>query len=128
VGSSTGVGAAQAWEELQTWEQRRRGSSAGCPGLVSPAPHAHAAGPAPPSPIYTVISSYRFFFGFFERREEEESSCEQKTVGKKEKREQRRERTKEKTERTRRRLRVGEREEITLSLSYLVEPGLAKTL
>jgi hypothetical protein len=95
---------------------------------VSPAPHAHAAGPAPPSPIYTVISSYRFFFGFFERREEEESSCEQKTVRKKEKREQRRERTKEKTERTRRRLRVGEREEITLSLSYLVEPGLAKTL
>ena len=43
-------------------------------------------------------------------------------------REQRRERKKEKTERTRRRLRIWEREEITLSLSYLVEPGLAKTL
>jgi hypothetical protein len=28
-------------------EQRRHGSSAGCPGLVSPAPHAHAAAPLP---------------------------------------------------------------------------------
>jgi hypothetical protein len=42
-----------------------------------------------PSPIYTVISSYLFFFW---KEEEEESSCEQKTVGKKEKREQRIER------------------------------------
>jgi hypothetical protein len=32
-------------ETLRSGEQRRRGSSAGCPGLVSPAPHAHAAAP-----------------------------------------------------------------------------------
>ena len=32
-------------ETLRSGEQRRRGSSAGCPGLVSPAPHAHVAAP-----------------------------------------------------------------------------------
>jgi hypothetical protein len=44
--------------------------------------------------IYTVISSYRGLGFFLEREEEEESICEQKTVGKKEKREQRIERKK----------------------------------
>jgi len=34
-------------ETLRSGEQRRHGSSAGCPGLVSPAPHAHAAAPLP---------------------------------------------------------------------------------
>ena len=34
-------------ETLRSGEQRRQGSSAGCPGLVSPAPHAHAAAPLP---------------------------------------------------------------------------------
>ena len=32
---------------LRSGEQRRHGSSAGCPGLVSPAPHAHVAAPLP---------------------------------------------------------------------------------
>ena len=34
-------------ETLRSGEQRKRGSSAGCPGLVSPAPHAHVAAPLP---------------------------------------------------------------------------------
>ena len=34
-------------ETLRSGEQRRQGSSAGCPGLVSQAPHAHAAAPLP---------------------------------------------------------------------------------
>jgi len=56
--AAAGVGAAQAWEQLQAWEQRR------LPWLGVPCSPCACCCPAPPSPIYILLlaATRGFFF------------------------------------------------------------------